>query len=56
MKKFSKLLLAFCLMATTAFSATTASADVFVGHTPLQVFMGAILGVGVAIGMSFVFI
>ena len=27
-----------------------------VGHTPLQVFMGAILGVGVAIGMSFVFI
>ena len=27
-----------------------------VGHTPLQVFMGAVLGVVVAIGMSFVFI
>ena len=27
-----------------------------VGHTPLQVFMGAILGVAVAIGLSFVFI
>ena len=26
-----------------------------VGHTPLQVFMGALLGVAVAIGMSFVF-
>lgn len=26
-----------------------------VGHTPLQVFMGAILGIVVAIGMSFVF-
>ena len=27
----------------------------FIGHTPLQVFMGALLGIGVAIAMFFVF-